>query len=323
MAYLTRKTWTSSFCSFLFFLCIGINLVSFLHAYHLTHVVKETSKTRAPEEMTAREKLRVLLTGVKVSRQPNRKTPETYGYAYTSMLLHGPGGLETPVWAIPANAPQRTIILFHGFSSRKEALLPLADLLIRSHSDILLADFPGHGDSPYSWSTLGYREADVVKTLVDYCQHRCQAPLILQGISLGASSIILAVSRYQIKADGIILEMPYDSLYKTIKRRFSLMGFPITFPFAELLTFWGSVQHGYNAFALNPENAVHDITMPTLLLGGSHDQRVPPTSLQEMYRRVSGRKQLHFFQHAAHQSLFHAARDDYEQIILSFLESVD
>jgi alpha-beta hydrolase superfamily lysophospholipase len=297
---------------------VGLNGVSFMHAYRFTHVVDTGEKTTRPEDLSFIDKMIVLLTGVKVPKTANTRTPESDGYAYTQAIVVGDDGLESPVWKIVAQHPQRTVILFHGFSSKKSDLLSLGNLLLHHHANLVLVDFPGHGDSSYAWTTLGHREADVVKAVFTEYSETSETPVFLYGTSLGAAAIITAIHRHHIQPDGVILEMPYSSLYETVKQRFTLMGFPMTFPFAELLVFWGGLQHGFNAFALNPGTFAQAISCPVLLLGGAHDERVPVERLEHMAAVMNGQTTFHVFPDAGHEPLFHASPAEYERMLSEF-----
>ena len=301
---------------------VGLNGVSFMHAYRFTHVVDTGEKTTRPEDLSFIDKVMVLLTGVKVPKTANTRTPESDGHVYSAVIVVGDDSLETPVWEISVQHPRRTVILFHGFSSKKSDLLSLSTMLLRHQTNIVLVDFPGHGDSSYVWTTLGYREADVVKAVFTQYSEISETPVFLYGTSLGAAAIITAIHRHHIQPDGVILEMPYSSLYETVKQRFTLMGFPVTFPFAELLVFWGGLQHGFNAFALNPGACAQAISCPALLLGGQLDERVPAESLERMAATMNGQTTFHIFPDAGHEPLFHASPAEYEQILTTFFGEV-
>lgn len=309
----------------LFLLIFGflvLNGVSFMHAYRFTHFVSAGERTDRPEELSLLHKIKILLTGVSLPKTTNWKNPEDYGHEYQNMMLVGPDELKTPVWEITSpGASQDTIILFHGYSSNKTALLPLADFLVTQNFNVVLVDLPGHGDSPYSWTTLGYRESDAVKTVFEHYKKQRDTNIVLFGNSLGASSILTAIARHHIEPDGLIVEMPYGSLLDTIKARFKLMGFPISFPFAELLVLWGSVQCGYNAFRLNPVEFAKDVTSPILIIGGEQDQRVPPHILRNIYTNVQGEKELVFFPNIGHQDIFKDAKEEYQDILQHFIKN--
>ncbi len=147
-----HKKHISFWLIFLFLSILGMNGISFMHAYRLTHFVGEGETTKRPEDLTLYEKFTVLLTGVKVPKPRNRITPEQYGYTYTAVTHLGADKLETPVWEISAPQAQYTLILFHGFSSNKGDLLPLAKMFLRHHPSIKLF----LNICPFSFYVMGF-----------------------------------------------------------------------------------------------------------------------------------------------------------------------
>ncbi|MFC1570014.1 alpha/beta hydrolase [bacterium] len=301
------------------------NIMAYMHAYRFTHVIDQGVRTKNAEALSLWGKIRILFTGVTVIKRPNITTPEDIGYVFMSKTIHGEE-LNTPVWEIQHETPKRMVILFHGYNGNKSSLLFLTDWLVQQQSNVILVDFPGCGDSPYNWTSIGYRESEIVYDVYHHYQSQTDQPIILYGISLGASSIVAAFHQYSLNPDGLILEMPFGSLLQTVGQRFKLMGFPVTFPFAEMLVFWGSVQMKYNAFAFNPIKYAGDVSVPTLLFGGEVDFRVPATTLNKMYDQLQGPKKIHIFKGAGHYSLFVERPDEYRHIVLEFfinLEEID
>jgi uncharacterized protein len=299
-----------------------LNGISFMHAYRFTHPVQDGRWTERPGRLEPVERAKILLTGVTVPKIPNRLSPAAIGREFTSITIHGVDGVATPVWEVVTAGATCTVLMFHGYGSHKDALLPLADFLLGEHCDVVLADFPGHGDSPENWTTVGYREAGIVRDVYDHYRARSVHPLLLYGQSLGASAILGAVSRDGVSPDGLILEMPYGSLLDTARRRFELMGIPISFPFAELLVLWGGLQFGSNGFELNPVQYAKDATMPVLLLGGRNDYQVSPRVLNDIARNVVGGTETHIFENSGHEALLTAHPDEYQQVAREFLARV-
>lgn len=298
---------------------IVLNVISFFHAYRFTHFFEEGARTRPPERLSRARKLAVLLTGVTVPKVRNQKTPHDIGCEFQESVVRSPDGIETPIWRVTTPGAKATVVMFHGYGGRKEALLPVAEFFQKQRCDVVLADLPGHGESKDNWCTLGYREAGVVKAVVADARREPGHKLILCGVSLGASSILRAVAHEHVQADALILEMPYGSMLDTVQRRFELMRFPVTFPFAQLLVFWGGAQFGFNAFQLDGVADARAVTIPTLLLGGEKDYRVSPETLDMIFQNLSGRKSRVIFQNARHDLLIEADRELYEKLVMEFL----
>ncbi|MEZ4685811.1 MAG: prolyl oligopeptidase family serine peptidase [Bacteroidia bacterium] len=150
-------------------------------------------------------------------------------------------------------------------------------------------------------TTIGFKEAADVAKAFEYCKAQfTDEQLILFGPSMGAVSILKAVDEFTIKPDKIIIECPFGSMLKTTKIRFSTMGMP-TFPFAELLLFYGGLQTGFNAFEHIPVEYAKAVNVPTLLLYGAKDARVSREEIDAIFFNLKGKKKLVIFEHSAHE----------------------
>src|SRR5262249_45805933 len=158
----------------------------------------------------------------------------------------GDDGIEYEGWHIPCAESKGLVVLFHGYAACKCELLSEASALRELGYDTFLVDFRASGGSSGYETTVGYREADDVAAAVDYAQAQFGfSRVVLYGRSAGSAAILRAVSLNRVYPDGMILECPFDRLLSTVQHRFSAMGVP-SFPAAQLLVFWGGVQHGYS-----------------------------------------------------------------------------
>jgi len=160
-----------------------------------------------------------------------------------------------------------TVAFFHGYGGEKTSLLDKAEEFKRLNFDVLLVDFMGSGGSEGNQTTLGFKEAEEVKTAFDYLSKNRTENIYLFGTSMGAVATMKAIAEYDLKPSGIIIECPFGSMYQTTCARFKIMNVP-TFPMAALLVFWGGVQNSFWAFGHNPTEYAKKISCPTLLLYG-------------------------------------------------------
>ena len=89
---------------------------------------------------------------------------------------------------------------------------------------------------------------------------------------MGSIAILKSVYDYKINPKSIIIETPFNNLLITIRNRFKIMNAP-SFPFAELLTFWGGVINGFNAFNHDSTKYAELIKCPILIMYGENDDR--------------------------------------------------
>ena len=227
-------------------------------------------------------------------------------------------------WQIPSEAPPKgTVLLFHGNGSNKaNHLLPSAQRFHQLGYDTWLVDFRGVGGSSGSTSTLGIRESEDVAVSLSYVQSLAPtSPFILYGISLGSVSVLKAAADKAVNVDALILEQPFLTLLEAVRARVSASRMP-TFPMAELIVFWGSVQHGFNGFAHNPVSDAAQITLPVLLMQGEKDPWVTMAEINQLFESFRGYKQLTTFPTAAHSLLLAEDTEKWTAAVSQFLSAV-
>src|SRR5690606_33688061 len=198
------------------------------------------------------------------------------------------------------NAPG-TVLVFHGYLSNKSRMLDKAHEFYNLGYSVLLVDFMGSGGSDGHATTIGYDEAIQVRDAIAYLHQSGTPKIILFGTSMGAVAILRAIHEYKVSPDAIILECPFGTMQQTVAARFDNMNIP-TFPMANLLVFWGGAQHGFWAFAHNPQEYAQDVTCATLLMYGAKDKTVSRQETDNIYNNIKGNKQLVIFPEAGHEN---------------------
>ena len=292
-----------------------MNISAYFHAYKFTHFsTDDTTKTKASKNLSAAEKIKILLLGIKNPRPENIKTPVQQ---FETIKLQSNKLIEC--WDIKADSAKGTIILFHGYSGEKSSMIEKSDEFIKLGYNTLLVDFMGVGGSEGNQTTLGYKEAEEVKTCFDYLKKKGEKNIYLFGTSMGAVAILKAISNYGIKPSAIIIECPFGSMYQTTVARFKLLRAP-SFPMASLLVFWGGVQNGFWAFSHKPVNYAKKVTCPTLLLYGEKDDRVSRSEINEIYKNINSKKDLKTYSLASHENYLLEYKKEWIADVTNFLE---
>lgn len=290
-----------------------MNVVAIFHSYKFTHFVdNKTDKTKDPKKLTTVQKISTLIFGINNPRPTNEKTPKT---KYEIIILKSNKKIEC--WNIPTTNPKGTVILFHGFSGQKSSMLDKAEVFRKQGFNTFLVDFMGSGGSEGNQTTIGFLEAEQVKSCFDYLTEKKEKNIFLYGTSMGSVAIMKAISDYGIKPKGIIIECPFGSMYKTVCARFKSMNAP-TFPMAGLLVFWGGVQNGFWAFGHNPTEYAKKITCPSLLMYGKQDEKVSKVEIDEIYANLNGRKKLKIYENAGHENYLIKYKNEWTKDISQF-----
>jgi uncharacterized protein len=297
-----------------------LNAWAFRHAWAMTHFSSGGKSTIRPEEMSMFDRARVLLTGVNLPRPANDKTPADVGMPFETHRVEVPDGIELEAWYVPHADSRAIVILFHGYASSKSELLDEAKAIHDFDCAVLLVDFRGSGGSSGNKTTLGYFEAAEVASATTLARRLSpEKPIILYGGSMGAVAILRAIAHAGVAPDGIVLECPFDRLLVTVEHRFTAMRLP-SFPCAELLVFWGGIQHGMNGFAHNPRDYAASVTCPVLLMHGAEDKRVSLAEVEAVYAGLAGEKQLDVFLGVGHEPCCHARPDLWSRHVEAFLD---
>ncbi len=266
--------------------CALVNFIAYQQAYHFTHYVQDEN-VRPFESLSVLEKIASGITGIKVPRPTNHRTPENIGLAYEVRRIDLSKDEQLEGWYIPRSEAHGLVILFHGYAGSKDTLLAPALIFHDLGYATFLVDFRGSGGSTGSDTTLGFREGiDVVET-IHYAKTNLmpRKPLILYGFSMGSAAILRAIASEHIQPDAIILEHPFDTLLNTIRNRATALHMP-AFPTAELLVLWGSIQNGFNGFMLNPDEWASSVKCPVLILRGGQDIRVTQEQAYSVFAHV-------------------------------------
>jgi len=291
-----------------------MNVVAIFHSYKFTHFVdSKTAKTKDPKKLTTGQKITTLIFGVSNPRPTNDITPST---EFETISLNSNKKIEC--WNFKVTNPKGTVILFHGFSGQKSSMLDKSKVFREQGFNTFLVDFMGSGGSEGNQTTIGFLEAEQVKTCVDYLTEKEEKNIFLFGTSMGSVAIMKAISDFDIKPKGIIIECPFGSMYQTVCARFMTMNAP-TFPMAGLLVFWGGVQNGFWAFGHNPTEYAKKITCPTLLMYGQQDEKVIKAEIDEIFKNLAGQKELKIYKNAGHENYLNKYKNEWTKDITQFI----
>ncbi|MCS3797816.1 alpha/beta hydrolase [Niastella sp. OAS944] len=291
-----------------------MNIIAAFHSYKFTHFAAgNVTKTNNPDKLSVGQKVNTLLFGVSNPRPVNNVIPLAH---FTTIRLKS--NKEIECWSINTDSAKGTVVLFHGFGGQKSSMLDKAAIFRGLGYNTFLVDFMGSGGSEGNQTTIGYKEAEQVKTCFEYLTKQGEKKICLFGTSMGAVAIMKAIHDFQIKPEAIIIECPFGSMYKTVCARFRSMNVP-AFPMAGLLVFWGGVENGFWAFGHNPTKYAKHISCPTLLLYGAKDEKVSKEETDAIFANLKGRKELKIYQEAGHENYLLKYKNEWTRDVEEFM----
>lgn len=297
-------------------------VVAFHHARAFLFFTEGGEKTRKAESLTPLQKMGVLLTGVRNPRPRLSRTPGDLGLAFESYKARVDEKVRIALWHIPVRDSRGLVLLFHGYTGTKSDLLDQAKVFQELGYSTLLVDFRGSGDSSESYTTVGFEEAKDVAAAVEFAAAGLRERprrLILYGISMGGAAVMRAVALGKVQPERILVEVVFDRLITTTRRRFDLMGVP-SWPAAESLLFWAGRQVDLDPWSHDPVEYAARITTPALVLHAAKDPRATREQGEAVHQAFAGSKHLVMFEKAVHQSLVEADPVKWKEEVSRFLD---
>ena len=281
-----------------------INISGIIYGYKLTHFYEPVLETN--DETPSRNvfvKTWRLFKGPVYRKITNEESPE---FPYQTVHLLTKDSLSLEAWLIPVDSSKGTVILFHGLGGNKSNVLKQAYEFRYFGFNVMLVDLRAHGRSNGNRTTMGFHESEDVKLAYEYILKKGEKNIILYGFSLGSVVIAKAFYDYNITPSRIILEVPFSNIKKLIGVRGRMIGFPEK-PFGGFITFWASLEQGFNGFKQDTYKYAQQINCPVLMQCGASDIFASPAERDFIFQNIpSAEKKLVIYENAVHQPLLNA-----------------
>lgn len=319
------RKWLKRFLYTLLFLFLLFNILIAIQAYNATRFYTTSTDKKHLQDMSFGEKVNAAIFGVKV---PKSIVTDTLILTHEYVYLTTEDSLQLVCWYMPGMGTIKdlpaagTVIMFHGHGSNKSAMIDEARAFYSMNYNVLMVDFRSHGQSAGEVCTIGFRESRDVKAAWDYVAAKEKKKIILWGISLGAATITKAMCDYaEIKPVKVILEMPFATMHGAVQGTMRNNGVPAE-PVSTLIAFWGSVERGFWAFGVNPQDYVKSIHCPVLLQRGADDIRVTEEETQAIYKNIgTANKTLVEYEGCGHLSLCKYRHAQWMNAVTQFLNT--
>ena len=251
------------------------------------------------------------------------KTPQSFGLKYQAIQFHSSDGVLLKGWYVPAGPDARgTIIYCHGLNRTRVEMLPME---IFGHSlgyNGLLFDFRHAGQSGGKIGTLGYLERLDVIAAVHYALERENAtrPIVLWGVSMGASAALMAASDTPDVA-AVISDSSFLSFRQVIVHHAHLFFHLPAFPIVDEAIYWSAWRGGFWPSDFDLRKAVERINpRPILFIAVEGDRRITPEVARELYScSTSPEKAIVVLPGHRHGEGFTSGHELYVQAVTKFL----
>jgi pimeloyl-ACP methyl ester carboxylesterase len=258
-------------------------------------------------------------------RFPERgpKTPESVGLSVDGAEFTSSDGIPLRGWWNPGDSAMPVIIFVHGLNrSRLELLERAAESNHRGYG-VLLFDLRNHGESGKAYTTIGIFESRDVCAASQWVRQKAgNRPQVLWGVSMGASSALLAAKQCPGFA-AVISDSSFLSFRDTVGHHLTLFFRLPAFPIANLIVAITALRVGFNPDDGDVDRAIRELKSPIMFIAGSADRRMPPALAEQMFRDASNPlKEILIVPGAGHGEAFAKDRQQYLSSVYRFLERV-
>ena len=232
------------------------------------------------------------------------------------LKLHG-------LW-IPAPNARGTILFAHGYRST-----PLVDF---SHAmefynqrgiNLLIPDQRAHGKSQGKYITFGVKESrDMLGWIEYHNQNLCDLPIVLDGLSMGASTMLYLADRdlpENVKA--IIADCGFTSPKDIISVVFRSVTHLPAIPSIWFADLFARIFAKFSLYECDTRMSLSNSKLPVLIVHGTADDFVPCEMSKQAYACCNSPKQLLLVEDAPHGHSFLRGKERYCSLINELLDN--
>ena len=237
-------------------------------------------------------------------------------------------GLSLHASYLRTESPERILILCHGFKGAGFGDFAfISRFLHENHCNLLYIDERSCGKSEGNYITFGAKESQDIRDWADFIvkQDGGNLPVYLYGMSLGASSVVMAGGlELPDQVKGIIDDCGYYSMESAI-RGVAENWFHIKHirPLLFIMNFYCRIFAGFSMDEACTKKALGKNTRPMLFFHGSTDTFVNPADTRWNYSLCRAPKELVIIKGAKHLCSCYADSQLYERKLMEFFGKYD
>jgi len=211
-----------------------------------------------------------------------------------------------------------TVILVHGYGTGPVSRASDGLFYAGLGYNLLLPYNRGFGPSPGKYIGMGVYEREDLGAWIEYALSRFSGRVLLDGVSMGAASVILAAAANpDAPILGVVSDCGYTAAWDAFGYRLKKVYHLPAFPILPLCNLFCRLFAGYDLRDACPLQAVKTLKMPVLFFHGEKDRLVPVSMAQQLFDACPGPKKLVLVS-AGHASARLAQPQQCRQNILEF-----
>lgn len=233
-------------------------------------------------------------------------------------------GLTLYADLIEHESPKATILMFHGYRSAGSNDFSCATEFYYSLGfNLLIVDQRSHGRSEGKYIGFGALErfdcqkwAQVISEL-----YGKELPIIITGVSMGASTVLMASSLpLPVNTVAIIADCgftsPHDIIAHVIKKSYRIAPCVIL----PGMNIWSKILAGYSFKEISTCKALEKNTLPVLFIHGLDDDFVPSYMSKRAFQCCKAKKEIILVKGAGHGESYLIDSERCQNTLKAFLE---
>ena len=239
------------------------------------------------------------------------------------------GAILKAWWLLPSQPNGKSVIVLHGVTANRTSSTGFAEMFLDEGYAVLVPDSRAHGESGGDLVTYGVLERYDVKQWVEWMHQRAPGCTYLLGESMGAG-IGLQTEAVATPLCAVAAEDPYARFREIGPERVGrathtgpLFWQTLGRPVLEIAGGYGRLRYGLYLPDADPETAVRQSTIPTLLITGTKDMNIPMHHAQELEQACANHCSLWIVPGADHGGASSVAHAEFEQRVLSWFSTHD
>jgi len=220
----------------------------------------------------------------------------------------GPPAARLSIWMMePARQPARgTVLVLHGIRDSKSSMLGMGHLLADGGYRSVLVDLRGHGLSSGDWLTYGVVDCEDLTQVLDAIdlQKFLTEPVGVFGCSYGAATAI-QLAAHDPRVQSVVAVAPFSTLHVAVHSYARLLGLGFFLPrrlIDQAVEDAGQIGH-FQPSEASPLRAIQQTNARVLLIHGTADWKIPPSSSQQLHVAAPNHSRLMLVEKAGHDSV--------------------
>lgn len=223
----------------------------------------------------------------------------------------------------PEENATATVIMSHGYRGNRHesgaGFFALAQFLLNDGYRVLMYDFRNSGESDGTLTSIGVMERYDVLGAVSFIESRFDEPIMLYGVSMGASASLSAAALTD-DVTAVIADSPFSDLESYLEANLPVWTNLPSFPFTPLTMGLIPRLTGITPSELSPIKDLEAIyPRSVLFIHGDQDEYIPHSESIEMASTYEDAFELWIPEGADHVQGFYKHPEAYMSLVQQFL----